>query len=169
MSKRSVIKGTGNGSVEFQPNEKFGVVVAVLRDTRYDAVKIIEKATGDTDAFLNDRYLIKDIYKGKAVCNFADGDKFNLKYGKDLAVSRLLAKISKAREKAIHTYIEDKAGKLNVLFDKLTDMKSKAPKSDVVAASKVSTVKRSIVGTSGSSIGGNMVKKMFEAYERDFG
>lgn len=88
--------------VEFLVFEDKGVVVCKLHNCKYIAEKRIWKYFKIT---VMDRYIIDDVFVGVAHC--APEDKFNLEYGKKLALTRAKAKRGRAINKAVENFINN--------------------------------------------------------------
>lgn len=98
--------------VEFLVFEDKGVVVCKLHNCKYVALKRIDKYTGGKLVikiggmnYCSSTYLIDDIFVGVAHC--APEDKFDLEYGKKLALTRAKAKRGRAVNRAIESFINN--------------------------------------------------------------
>lgn len=106
--------------VEFLVFEDKGVVVCKLHNCKYVAIKRIDKYTGgklvikmgnvnyrpsNLDYRPSNYYFIDDTFVGVAHCT--PEDKFNLEYGKKLALTRAKAKRGRAINKVIEKYVAD--------------------------------------------------------------
>ena len=107
------IKRDVGRDVEFLVFEDKGVVVCKLYNCKYIALKRINKYTGGKlvikmggmDYCSTESYFIDDVFVGVARC--ASEDKFDLEYGKKLALTRAKTKRGKAVNKAIESYVEN--------------------------------------------------------------
>ena len=104
------IKGN---DMEYLVFEDKGIVVCKLWCCTYIAVNRIEKYATKLSAYEMDRYRINHTYVGVAKCD--PEDKFDVEFGKRLALTKAKAKRGKAVNSAIRLFIRDQRRKLRTL------------------------------------------------------
>lgn len=102
MKKQNLTYEVGNDMI-FVINKDEGIVVCKLSNCSEIARNRIWKYTQKLFQYPDVDYIIKDEYVGVAKC--APEDKFDLEYGKKLALSRAKQKRSKAVNSAIVDFI----------------------------------------------------------------
>jgi hypothetical protein len=107
--------------IKYYVNKDNGTVVAKITGTKNSALIYIRNKYGALKSNEYKRYMIPDAFIGKAKCNFDDGDKFNVEYGKELARGRLIDKVHHATNIRIAKYLNDQIAKLQKDVPNFTD------------------------------------------------
>ena len=97
--------------------------------SKFDAIRTIKKVAKGVSLVSEKKYLISNSYKAIAKCNFDDGDVFNEKFGKELALKRLMTKLSTDRANAIALYLDDRKAENDVLSDRLNVIRNRLAES----------------------------------------
>lgn len=113
--------------VSYQIDEKSGVVTAVLRGTKNDALNVVAKRIGMENVnFGETKYntlIISDKFVGKAKCR-AD-DFFSVDFGKRLAKARCMKKYYKAKDAAISNWFVIAQNRIDEVYDILCSIQEK--------------------------------------------
>lgn len=90
-------------------NEEKGIVVCIISDCEENAIELIDEQFGYTHAFNNIpipvKYILNNNYKGVAKC--ADGDTFDVEYGRKLAYKKAYLKYVTALNKKVNHFVND--------------------------------------------------------------
>ena len=80
------------------------VVYAILRGSRHDALRKINRMIGDGSDFCvyNNKYLMPDTFKAKAVCDSAD--EWNEEIGKNIAKAKVLKNYYRSLDKRLDMF-----------------------------------------------------------------
>lgn len=109
-------------------NEEAGVVVCLLENCEYDAVREYYQMGGSfpTDIVFSidikqkTTHILNNKYRGVAKCNFEAGDIFDEEFGKKLAYNKAQAKYLESKLKALEFMQSD----LAAVIDKISEYRT---------------------------------------------
>lgn len=93
-------------AIKYFVNEEKRQVIGVLENTRYDAVKKIDKMIRDTDFCFcpSEKYMMPDSYRAVVQCD--PRDEFSIEKGKEIAKERILNRYYPALDKRVNKVLD---------------------------------------------------------------
>lgn len=98
-------------TVTYVIDEEARTVKAIIKNTKYDAINSIRRASKNIGVNLNDSFLLRSTYIGTAICS--ENDNFDVKTGMLIA-----------RKKAIIKYNKAKVSKMNKFYKLFENMQN---------------------------------------------